>query len=83
MRSHWVMCVCVCVCVCVMAQVCPILCDPMVTRLLCLWDSPGKNTGVGCRFLFQEILTQGLNPGPLCFRKILYRLSHQGSLGGP
>ena len=21
------------------------------TRLLCLWDSPGKNTGVGCHFL--------------------------------
>ena len=23
------------------------------TRLLCPWDSPGKNTGVGCHFLFQ------------------------------
>ena len=23
------------------------------TRLLCPWDSPGKNTGVGCRFLLQ------------------------------
>ena len=22
------------------------------TRLLCTWDSPGKNTGVGCHFLF-------------------------------
>ena len=22
-------------------------------RLLCPWDSPGKNTGVGCRFLLQ------------------------------
>ena len=22
-------------------------------RLLCPWDSPGKNTGVGCHFLFQ------------------------------
>ena len=21
------------------------------TRLLCPWDSPGKNTGVGCQFL--------------------------------
>ena len=31
------------------------------TRLLCPWDSPGKNTGVGCHFLLQEIfLTQGL-----------------------
>ena len=25
------------------------------TRLLCLWDSPGKNTGVGCHFLLQLI----------------------------
>ena len=23
------------------------------TRLLCPWDSPGKNAGVGCHFLFQ------------------------------
>ena len=33
------------------------------TRLLCPQDCPGKNTGVGCHFLLQEIfLTQGLNP---------------------
>ena len=24
------------------------------TRLLCPWDSPGKNTGVGCHFLLQN-----------------------------
>ena len=31
--------------------------------LFCLWDFPGKNTGVGCNFLFQGIsLNQGLNP---------------------
>ena len=30
------------------------------TRLLCPWDFPGKNTGVGCHFLLQGIfLTQG------------------------
>ena len=23
------------------------------TRLLCPWDSPGKNTGVGCHFLYR------------------------------
>ena len=23
------------------------------TRILCSWDSPGKNTGVGCHFLLQ------------------------------
>ena len=36
------------------------------TRLLCPWDSPGKNTGVGCHFLLQGIfLTQGSNPSLL------------------
>ena len=36
------------------------------TRLLCLWDSPGKNTGVGCCALLQGIfLTQGSNPNLL------------------
>ena len=35
-------------------------------RLLCPWDFPGKNTGVGCHFLLQGILlTQGWNPGLL------------------
>jgi len=24
-----------------------------LSRLLCPWDSPGKNTGVGCHFLLQ------------------------------
>ena len=27
---------------------------PWPTRLLCPWDSPGKNTGVGCHFLLQH-----------------------------
>ena len=50
------------------------------TRLLCPWNSPGKNTGVGCHALPQGIfLTQGSNPGLLHCRQILYRLSHQGS----
>ena len=26
-----------------------------LTRLLCPWDSPGKNTGVGCHFLLQSM----------------------------
>ena len=49
-------------------------------RLLRPWDFPGKNTGVGCHFLLQEIFpTLGLNPGlPHC-RQTLYRLSHQGN----
>ena len=50
------------------------------TRLLHPWDSPGKNTGVGCHFLLQGIFpTQGLNPGLLYCRQILYQLSYQGS----
>jgi len=51
------------------------------TRFLCPWDFPGKNTGVGCHFLLQEIFpTQGLNLGlPHC-RQTLYRLSYQGSI---
>ena len=49
------------------------------TRLLCPWNSPGKNTGVGDRSLLQIFLTQGSNPGlPHC-RQILYHLNHQGN----
>ena len=43
-------------------------------------NSPGQNTGVGSCSLLQGIfLTQGLNPGLLHCRQILYQLSHQGS----
>ena len=45
------------------------------TRLLHPWDFPGKNTGVSCHFLLQEIFpTQGLNPGLLHYRQMLYHL---------
>ena len=52
----------------------------IVTRLLCPWDFPGKNIGVGCHFLLQGIFpSQGSNPGlPHCWQT-LYHLSHQGS----
>ena len=47
---------------CSVAQSCLTLCD--AARLLCPWDCPGKNTGVGYHFLLQGIfLTQGWNPG--------------------
>ena len=43
----------------------PTDCSP--AKLLCPWDSPGKNTGVGCHFLLQQITpTQGWNPSLLC-----------------
>ena len=40
----------------VTAQLCPTLCSPMdcyPPGSFSLWDYPGKNTGVGCHFLFQ------------------------------
>ena len=55
---------------------CPTLVTPCAmssTRLLCPWDFPGKNIAVGCHFLLQGIFpTQGLNPGLLHCRQILY-----------
>ena len=30
------------------------------TRLPCPWDSPGKNTGVGCHFLLQQMYLKDL-----------------------
>ena len=49
-------------------------------RLPSPWDSPGKNTGVGCYFLLQRIFpTQGMNPILLHCRLTLYHLSHQGT----
>ena len=42
-------------------------------RLLCLWDFPGKNAGVGCHFLHQGIFTtQKSNMHLLLDRQILY-----------
>ena len=44
------------------------------------WNSPGQNTGVGSLSLLQGIFpTQGLNPGLLHCRQILYQLSHKES----
>ena len=55
---------------CVHAHSCSTLCDP---RLLCPWDSPGKNPGVGCHFLLQGIFpSQWWNPRLLHCRQILY-----------
>ena len=44
-----------------------LIATPWTIRLLCPWDSPGKNTGVGCHFLLQGIfLTQVSNLSLLC-----------------
>ena len=40
-------------------QACPTLCEPyglQPTRILCPWDSTGKNPGVGCHFLLSRDL---------------------------
>ena len=70
--------------VCVLVtQSCPMLCDTMdcqPPRLLCSWDSPGKNAGVSSHALLQgDFLIQGLDLGLQHCRQILYHLSHQGS----
>ena len=59
-----------CVCVCVPSR--SVMFDSLrphglyPTRLLCQWNFPGKNTGVGCHFLLQGIFpTQGSNLGLL------------------
>ena len=58
------------------AQLYPTLFDPMV----CPWNSPGKNTGMGCHSLFQGIFpTQGLNLCLLHCRQFFYHLSYPGS----
>ena len=55
--------------------------DCSLLRLLCPWNFPGKNTGVGSHSILQEIFpTQKLNPVLLHYRQILYHLSRQGSL---
>ena len=43
------------------------------SRLLCSWDSPGKNVGVGCHFLFQGIFpNHGWTRVSCIDRRVLY-----------
>ena len=53
-------------------------------RVFCPWNSPGKNTGVGCHALLQRIFpTQRLSPHFLClllFQAGSLPLYHLGSL---
>ena len=49
------------------------------TRLLCPWDSLGKDAGIGCHSLLQGIFpTQGLNPSLLHYRWIFFTWSTMG-----
>ena len=48
-------------------------------KLLCPWDFPGKNTGVGCHFLLQgNFLTQGVNLHLLHQQEILFNTEAPG-----
>ena len=72
----WKVCECVCMLSCVQLFVTPWTVD----RLLCPWEFPGKNIGVGSHSLLQGIFpTQGSNPSLLHCRQILYYLSRQGN----
>ena len=54
-------------------------CGLYSVRLLSPWNSPGKNTRVGCLSLLQGIFpTQGSNPCLLHCRRIFYPLRHLG-----
>ena len=78
-------------CACVCARACVLLASVVSntfrphglepTRLLCSWDFPGKNVGVGCHALLQGVFpAQGSNLcllSPLHCRQILYH--HLGS----
>ena len=62
-------------------QSCSTLCDPMdwPTRL-CPWDSPGKNTGAGCRALLQgNLLYPGTESESPALQVDSLLLSHQES----
>ena len=51
-------------------------------RLLCSWDSPGKNSGVGCHFLLRGIFpAQELNPH-LLHRRLLHPWDFPGKNSG-
>ena len=64
------------------SESCTVLSDSLQPHgLYSPWNSPGQNTGVGSCSLLQGIFpTQGLNPGLLHCKWILYQLSYLGSL---
>ena len=51
-----------CVLSCAWLFITPLTVD---ARLLCLWNFPGKNTGIGCHFLLQGVF---LTKGSTCLR---------------
>ena len=68
-------------CCCLVAQLCLTLRphELQSARLLCPWDIPGRNTGVGCISFFRRS-SRGLNPCLQHWQADSWPLSHQGSL---
>ena len=66
-------------------QLCLTLCHPNglePSRLLCQWNFPGRNTGVGCHFLLQgssQHRDQSVSPCLLYWQAGSLPLSHLGS----
>ena len=61
----------------IVTQLCPTIYDPvglLSARFLCPWNSPGKNTGVGCHFLLQ-----GCFPKWFDNSKLLWNLKKRAS----
>ena len=54
------------------------------TRVLCPWDFPGKNTGLGSYSILQGIfLSQGSNLCLLHYRQFFFCLNHLSQQGSP
>ena len=64
------------------AQSCPTLCDPWTVahKLLCPWDFPGKNTGVGYHFLLPDLSYPGFEPAYPSWQADSLLLSHKGKI---
>ena len=62
------------------AKSCPTLCDSKdcSPRLLCPWDSSGRNTGVGCHFLLQGVNSTSTSKHITCQTNTTYAGHHLG-----
>ena len=90
-RQHWILWACCCCC-----YVTSVMFDSVgpyrwhPTRLLCSWDSPGKNTGVGYHFLLQcmkmksesEVVSDSSRPHGLQATRLLHPWDFPGKSTG-
>ena len=75
-QSEGTICVCPCMLSCLVMSNSLQHYGPQSTRLLCLWNFPGKNTRVGCHAFLQEIFSTWRSNlrhlSLLCYRPNLY-----------